>query len=363
MDHPFDFICFLRFFYVHFGEDSTMKKISLMIMIIIMFGVPACRKVPPVVTPPQPPPVPDSNPAVASLQSEVQEAPAVQAALSELQFNPATLHLPRSEESGYRCVGYFPLTDYLFSHPLTLPGFAENLAKQFQAADTPVELCREFDRGFDIRIPDLATGSRVIVTETESALQKRLDTILPELDQIMIQVQSDVERAFRNLTPDEQAWLREDIHRYFYSNGTLRFLTAPVSDQFRIYQLAVRVDYGLLFYARSRLIHMAEACVSQLLDLAGMLPPKPGEILVDREFVWGRLVIGGTGMNYHDKPAALVIDLGGDDVYLNNAGSNMGHNAGFLLDLSGNDTYQTRNNACQGARLYGCRVPCRSVRK
>jgi HEAT repeat protein len=54
----------------------------------------------------------------------------------------------------------------------------------------------------------------------------------------------------------------------------------------------------------------------------------------------GRVEIGGRGPDVHDRPAALIIDLGGDDVYQGRVASGLQGNCSIVLDLDGDDVYQ-----------------------
>jgi hypothetical protein len=68
----------------------------------------------------------------------------------------------------------------------------------------------------------------------------------------------------------------------------------------------------------------------------------------------GKVLVGGKGNNVYTEDAALIVDLGGDDVYLNHAG---GSSAQFpfavVIDLSGNDLYSSSEDFAQGAGLLG----------
>lgn len=68
----------------------------------------------------------------------------------------------------------------------------------------------------------------------------------------------------------------------------------------------------------------------------------------------GRVIIGGTGPNVYTEDAALILDLGGDDLYLNNAGGTRpGMPVSLVIDWGGNDRYLGRENFSQGAGVLG----------
>jgi HEAT repeat protein len=70
----------------------------------------------------------------------------------------------------------------------------------------------------------------------------------------------------------------------------------------------------------------------------------------------GKIICGGIGRNVYTNDAFLIIDTGGDDVYLNSAGGANGF-AGLpisvLIDVAGNDQYVGRKNFSQGAGVFG----------
>ena len=86
-------------------------------------------------------------------------------------------------------------------------------------------------------------------------------------------------------------------------------------------------------------------------------PPQEdsGGPLLHLETTLGAIVVGGRGIDRHSGDALLTIDLGGDDVWTNNAGSNFGIKgaAALALDVDGNDRYQSVRPHAQGAGFAG----------
>jgi hypothetical protein len=92
-----------------------------------------------------------------------------------------------------------------------------------------------------------------------------------------------------------------------------------------------------------------------------------GEILLLRQSSAGLLVIGGPGPNVYTEDAAIIIDLGGDDTYMNNAGSPVYESRGseirritspvsVVIDLKGNDTYMSTRTGSMGSGIMGAGV-------
>lgn len=73
--------------------------------------------------------------------------------------------------------------------------------------------------------------------------------------------------------------------------------------------------------------------------------------IVTRE---GTVQIGGYGNNKYEENVMLILDLGGDDRYLNQAGASTREIPfSAVVDLSGNDTYVASSDFAQGAGVLG----------
>ncbi|MCH7651893.1 MAG: PDZ domain-containing protein, partial [Nitrospinae bacterium] len=68
----------------------------------------------------------------------------------------------------------------------------------------------------------------------------------------------------------------------------------------------------------------------------------------------GLMIVGGTGDNVYEQDALLIVDLGGNDRYLNGAGaSRIGHPFSMVIDFSGDDVYLSGAGHAQGAGILG----------
>lgn len=68
----------------------------------------------------------------------------------------------------------------------------------------------------------------------------------------------------------------------------------------------------------------------------------------------GLMIVGGTGDNVYEQDALLIVDLGGNDRYLNGAGaSRVGHPFSMVIDFSGDDVYLSGADHAQGAGVLG----------
>ncbi len=121
------------------------------------------------------------------------------------------------------------------------------------------------------------------------------------------------------------------------------------------FRLLSKVNFDPLFHAAAILADAVRLTRLQLQSAAQMIPPKHGEILLDFRSPVGQIIVGGTGINHHSSDAALLVDLGGNNIYTNNAGGYMNpeHGISLLIDLAGNDLYKNMNPGAVGSAMLG----------
>ena len=103
--------------------------------------------------------------------------------------------------------------------------------------------------------------------------------------------------------------------------------------------------------------------------LAGPIPPTEtgtratpavdGGVVFSAETEWGTVVVGGTGDNVYRKDCCIIIELGGNDRYMNRAGGAVGVISkpfSVVIDLAGNDYYSSDRMYSQGSALFGTGV-------
>ncbi len=79
-----------------------------------------------------------------------------------------------------------------------------------------------------------------------------------------------------------------------------------------------------------------------------------GDLLFDKTYSWGRVLVGGPGSTIYNSRASLIIDLGGDDIYLAPVGSGAGENPfSVCIDLDGDDFYSVSEDAGVAAAIGG----------
>ncbi len=298
------------------------------------------------------------------------KAGVMEEAFSELGKAASDFVLPRWEESYYRPVGFFPVIDLIGFDPFSLPDYAEQASLMIKEAGVPSEVFEALLRAVLAEVP---VTSEVHVFKTirqgpegrthieggdwDSALIEDEETgvALEEFGRVFNVANRLRERALAGLTEQDRHFLTSDIGLYFYENGMLRFLTSAVGKQHSIMEIVRKTDVPALFQAQLLLLKAAERYLDRLEEFSSTIDPVDDQILLEADFPWGRMIVGGTGANIYEEDAALLIDLGGNDVYRNNAGGTGAGKTGtaLLIDLSGDDVYRSKEAGAQGFGFLG----------
>ena len=157
-------------------------------------------------------------------------------------------------------------------------------------------------------------------------------------------------RALARLGTGERRWLRKNARAFFFGikgGRRYRFFTTSTKIHLRFFRLAARVDLVLLARAARLLAEAADVIVHSARHLRHL-----GGTFRHRHFGVS-LVIAGRGADRHSGEGDLVIDVGGDDVYLGRAGGTGGRRvASLVVDLGGDDRYEGKLGS-QGAGFLG----------
>ena len=136
----------------------------------------------------------------------------------------------------------------------------------------------------------------------------------------------------------------------------------------KLIQLATKVNYASLLNATEILLHVLSPFYLEGLknDIQKEKIDLSKECIAEKETPFGKIIIGGTSPNYYrgsedtayekpyEKDAAIIIDLGGDDYYANNAGSSTAKiPCAVVIDMEGNDVYESTRNFVQGTGFLG----------
>jgi hypothetical protein len=182
-----------------------------------------------------------------------------------------------------------------------------------------------------------------------------LHTQLDYLTSVLLQAGQFRERALRTLKPAEREFLfagaAAAVERFAPQVAADEPHAQTIETLRRFTELTSQIDQTALLAAAQALARLAddqwlEAMEAALADQP-VQPPPPGitgEVLLVRESAAGLIVIGGRGPNRYrlDGRVALVLDLGGDDLYEGAIAAPASKEQGIslVIDVAGNDTYR-----------------------
>ncbi len=256
--------------------------------------------------------------------------------------------------------------NYLLHNPLNTPLVTQNLTGHLKKYFNATE--RDFSKLLKF------AAMKIDVDFTPDSLYKfpadlTLNIFIDHLERIFLKATTIRQEAFSKLSKEDMDFL------FTYSKNFLLW-TNEESDKksseedeeklLRFLKLAQKVDYKKLFYSGQIILHafnmktiellkqLTPSNKSLLVTDIGQKDVASGDIILNKKTDIGRIIIGGPGTTIYKKNAAVIIDLGGDDIYYNNAGSSTQENPlSLVVDLSGKDKYISSEPFVQGSGVLG----------
>ena len=224
---------------------------------------------------------------------------------------------------------------YLMRHPLASGAVSKELSERVSA---PLD-------EHNWRLGDVIQRTASLLDIDYAVYQRPSEISFPSLLKVMEESNKKIEEAFSNLTAEERVLLQNNA------------LNLTDSSQWnKIFEISMKVDRAKLLNAFSPLLSFL-ARDNQLLlreDLVSRFANNKGAVLYEAMTPIGKVIVGGTGPNVYSEDAALLLDLGGDDLFLNNAGGTRpGMPVSLLIDWGGNDSDMSKDDFSQGAGVLG----------
>ena len=176
------------------------------------------------------------------------------------------------------------------------------------------------------------------------------------------------QKAFEQLSAQELEYLEAELVALFDRFSLSYYIDRQEEPDDKIHnkkiiELAQKVDFSSLFMSALTLAELANP--RWLADLQDSLQkeerssaPKingvSGQIFYTLSTKAGLVIIGGAERNTYKIPAAAIIDLGGDDLYIGQAGLVHGRQQlSAIIDVDGNDEYLATDIFAQGSGILG----------
>lgn len=266
--------------------------------------------------------------------------------------------LPRYAEQYYHPLGRSPVVDVLLGDPMYSVRFADESSRQLrQAADSGSAAAVSevaarmgaMPAGFKLEIDPVPLPglSEAVGAEAANALEQAWAHYL--------EARRRAGAAVADVTEEQRAYLRSNPARWWFADEDLtnyRYLTCVTDDHEAIFRIAARVDIGAMAEAQWCLARAADIIVEA--KQSGLF-----DQVAESNLPWrhegdsGVFVVAGTDDDVHREDLDLMVDLGGDDWYLSNAGgARDGRVAALCVDLDGDDHYDGKF-APQGGGFLG----------
>ena len=174
-------------------------------------------------------------------------------------------------------------------------------------------------------------------------------------------------QAVKDLSEKERRFLAENLHLALADSEGM----TPSMEEFEaraeeplqeITAIAHKIDYPALIASGILLARLADE--QWLLDLQALLETLPadksntfpgvkGSILYVADTPAGPLIIGGKGANRYAIASGIIIDLGGDDIYLSDPGGTPREGVSLVIDFNGDDQYSATDPVSLGCGFLG----------
>jgi hypothetical protein len=212
-------------------------------------------------------------------------------------------------------------------------------------------------------------SSNIDETATMDMLISSSALLLTRLCNYQMRLEELHTQAFSHLTSEECDFLKKQTplimkrfvdHYYLDINANVQ----EMKYHRKVSVLAKKIDYQRFYQASCLLQFLTHSQVLSALNTLNQttsffdIPPKKlgisGDVLCIKKVNSGYIVIGGPDYTRYTQPLNMIIDLGGDDLYLNNAGAaTFDNKVSIIIDLNGNDQYTATEEWAQGSGFMG----------
>lgn len=303
-------------------------------------------------------------------------------AMSLVNLKHADLRRPLAHEEGYLLIARNPLIDHVAQSPFYLHHWADTNSTRLQEraqngiqpvfafltemlnggglSDGDIDpsasthsitesyayLCRQYGV-----VPSEAVLENIKHTGFSNDFDRQLAVLIVRLSQAAILT----EKALAGLDQNELAFLKSRPERFFFPDGVgFNFLTAATNSQTKIVSFTRKIDFVSLFKAATHITSGIDTFAAFINSLEDISDPasyfadgrRHEGLVLEIPTPLGGIVILGQGRDLYAGSGALVVNLGGNDVYPGHLG--VGHlvpgRISISIDISGNDIYDCKKN-------------------
>lgn len=183
------------------------------------------------------------------------------------------------------------------------------------------------------------------------------------LEQVLSDARKAYGRAVESLTAEELSELARRLYYVLTTNAVVGHTVNDRGSALRMVRLLQKMDRAAQWDLAEILVGVCDEGFLESLrtsqpkgKFSGPVAGATGNILAKIDTAAGSILVGGSGSNEYRleemKNVACVVDLGGDDVYLEGTVS-VQRPILIIIDLAGNDRYQGRLPGIQGSSILG----------
>ena len=280
-----------------------------------------------------------------------------------------------------------PAITSALSNPLALPVLAQRLTDQGNGLMSNKHSKMEGVRPEAVLVAFLSKAARIfsLALDPETHMEFSpfgsdaglpIETLMDRMAATINSADSFVKKAFSDVSSEEKARLLKIFPRAldnFLKNGNLsdrdvHLITGAARKMHMEHLLrGFSVLSNLLSDDFLNTIRLAVSNAPSVALDHKKYPGLKGRFLMIRETPVGLMLIGDKGPNVYGTNAALIIDLGGDDLYMNNAGasiheiqeqevSGIPYTTAVVIDFEGDDRYITPGFAAVASGFFGLGV-------
>ena len=171
-------------------------------------------------------------------------------------------------------------------------------------------------------------------TNFETALKKCYGLINNAFEKTSVEL-SEVFEELSVFSPELTSSIEQEREETEQNDSLVNFLK----------EHAGQVNYKELFTAQAYLLCAASRCLTWLEQQdtqAQSVEGVEGNVLYYKQYEFGEIIVADTGKNVYKRDFAVIIDLGGDDIYRLGAQIGKLH---LIIDRAGDDQYEGDNYA------------------
>ncbi len=184
-----------------------------------------------------------------------------------------------------------------------------------------------------------------------------------QVHKILLQAAAELARAIKPLEQAELSDLARNSYSILTTGTSVGHTINSRGSGVRLCRLMGKMDRAAWFDLAETLAQTADpallAALAEYSHQGGSTVSHPGvdgDVVAVQETTAGTIIVGGKGNNVYRleemKKVAAVIDLGGNDVYLEGA-VNISRPLLIVIDLNGEDRYQGSQPGIQGGAILG----------